>query len=103
MLSQLSDMKDRLSSRMESLLLNLPRAEQQDQMAECVRVLEASDFETSSPDRSSPERFARDLLQNGPSATRLAELAVRQKFNPASAESPEDLILRLLPSDGHLE
>lgn len=50
-----------------------------------------------------PEIFTRDLLESRSAVKWLAELAIEAKFNPASAESPDDLILRLLPSDGHLD
>ncbi len=31
------------------------------------------------------------------------DLAVKANFRPEVAENPEDMILRLLPSDGHLD
>ena len=42
-----------------------------------------------------------DLFQNGP-GLRMAEMAVEKGLDPANAESPTDLLLRLLPGDNHL-
>ena len=50
---------------------------------------------------SDEQEFLRDMLGNGVGA-KLANLAIQSKMNPESAETPVDLVLRLLPSDDHL-
>lgn len=54
------------------------------------------------PDKTSPNAFTQDLfLRGGLSAS--VVIAVRTDFRPEVAKSPEDIVLTLLPSDGHLE
>jgi len=90
-------MTDTLSERMAELLSQSPNPRQE--MAEVVALLESSGFSVS-PRRGSPAEFSWDLFQAAPKLLWAAEKA---NYDPAVAESPEDLILRLLPGDGHLE
>ena len=90
-------MRDQLRERLKELL-----AESQDptsDMEECSRLLSRDlDMNVQTSDE---QEFLRDMLGNGVGA-KLANLAIQSKMNPESAETPVDLVLRLLPSDDHL-
>jgi len=101
-MSPLKRMRELLTDRMEMLLLEIPKDQRAFQMKECERLCWEAGMEPGSP-RQSPREFAQDLLLTNPETIALAEMAVEKGFNPEVAETPDDLILRLLPSDGHLE
>jgi hypothetical protein len=78
--------------------------ETQEQMQEVLELLNREDLLESMPSLRSPTSFANQLL----SPDRNPQLAwlVSQNLQPErlrAAENPVDLVLRLLPSDGHLE
>lgn len=91
-------MLDALQAKMTALLLELPTSERLPAMAECEQL--ANGNLQAELTRSSPQAWAADLMSQ-PGLKRLAKAAERSGTNPQFAESPQDLILRLLPSDGH--
>lgn len=93
-------MEAEIESRLAQLLNDTPEPDQQAAMLECVRL--ANGYLSVDPSRDSPEEFSSDLMSDQ-GIKRLVQKAEAQGFNPGSAESPSELILGLLPSDGHLE
>ena len=88
---------DSLSERMAELLSQSENPQQE--MAVVENLLERDGFLVS-PRRKSPAMFSRDVFEGARSLVRAAE---QLHYDPASAESAEDMVLRLLPSDGHLD
>jgi hypothetical protein len=86
-----------LRQRMAELLASSP--DPGAEMLECNRLL--SESLDVSPPTDSQRSFLDNLFSNG-TGQKLASLAAQFQVDPANAESPSDLILRLLPSDGHL-
>ncbi len=86
---------DSLSERMAELLSQSENPQQE--MAVVENLLERDGFLVS-PRRKSPAMFSRDVFEGARSLVRAAE---QLHYDPASAESAEDMVLRLLPSDGH--
>jgi hypothetical protein len=98
------DMCDLLAESLEDMLHQLPRPEQVEQMREIERLL----WEYSDPGHlrwDSPRKFAADLFLTSWASWPLVQNALQrgEDWNPALHESPLDLVLSLLPSDGHLE
>lgn len=91
-------MREALEDRMLVLLNQSEDPEpEMDQLAHLVwEAFQAT------PSRANPKEFSRGLFEDGP-GTRMSEMALKNKLDPESAESAEDLLLRLLPSDGHLD
>lgn len=98
-----TEMSERLADKMERLIRTTPPEERPYQMKECERLLEDAGFLIGSPRNETPRAFAQDLFLTNPGTTPLVQQAIKMQFNPESAETPDDLILRLLPSDGHLD
>ena len=61
------------------------------------------DIGVTSAHSNDPKEFARELFVRTPAGRILAERAVEKRYNPSGADSPTDLVLRFLKSDGHLE
>ena len=91
-------MREALEDRMLVLLNQSEDPEpEMDQLAHLVwEAFQAT------PSRANPKEFSRGLFEDGP-GTRMSEMALKNKLDPELAESAEDLLLRLLPSDGHLD
>jgi hypothetical protein len=100
--SQMEHMRERLSESMTALLKELSSEERSYQMSAVVNLLEDNGFPVANPDRTDPKKFSQELFLRGGLST-FVDLAVKANFRPEVAENPEDMILRLLPSDGHLE
>ena len=96
------EMRERLAQRLVEMLSASPLSEQNGQMFAVESLLENNGFPVGEPSRKNPRAFARDLFLSGALAT-LVEMALEADYSPETAESPEDMILRLVPSDGHLE
>lgn len=92
---------DEVSTKLSGLLAELPKAERDSEMAECQSAAESSGFLNSTPRTDSPQTFVQDLLSD-PGMSRLVEQDSKNKV-ALSAESPSELVLNLLPSDGHLD
>jgi hypothetical protein len=90
-----------LAARLETLLLELPKEDRDSEMLNALSILEQAGIYLD-PTRESPRAFARELFLS-PSLTSLMRQAAANQFNPESAESPEELVLNLTPSNGHLE
>lgn len=86
-----------VSAHLSKMLAELPTADRKAEMSECERV--ANGHLNASPRRESPEQFSEDLVSG---LRTLIEKDSKYR-NAVNAESPTDLVLRLLPSDGHLE
>ena len=86
---------DQLAAKLEAL----PKQYRQDEMAACLRIVEATGADISADETQSPEKFARLLL----SSLSLGQLTSRSLRNATEAESPQALVLAILPSDGHLD
>lgn len=95
---QREEMKESLIDRLTELLQQEPKP--RSAMVECDRLAEKTGYLTRSPDHSSPEAFSRDLIEG---MRVMVDQAMEQEYDPQTAESAEDLVLRLLPSDGHLD
>jgi hypothetical protein len=100
--SRTQDMRETLAEKMSALLSAEPTPDQQSQMSAVVNLLEDNGFPAGDPNMTSPAAFSRDLFLTG-ALGQLVENAIETKFDPEGAETPEDLVLRLLPSDGHLD
>ena len=92
---------DEVSERLTSLLKELPKAEQSEQMDELERWAFDSGYFNSNPRRNSPELYSFDLFTD-PGMAELVNLDSENR-NAVGAEDPVDMVLRLLPSDGHLD
>lgn len=88
---------DEVSECLTSLLASLPKAEQAREMWECESMASQSGYLNSPPRMDSPEKFSNDLF-NDPGMAMLARKDETYR-NALGAESPSDLVLRLLPSD----
>ena len=100
--SRAQEMRESLAQKMSALLSAEPPQEQREQMSAVVRLLEDNGYPTGAPATSNPQKFSSDLFLTG-ALPRLVENAIATNFDPEGAETPEDLVLRLLPSDGHLD
>jgi hypothetical protein len=94
-------MRDQLRDRMRVLLQESddPQAE----MFECSDLI--FEWRGWGPQTDSQKIFLDDLFSD-PTGRELADLAIGAEVDPANAETPTDLIHRVmirLPSDGHLE
>ena len=69
-------------------------------MAECNRIAFQSGCLNSNPRRGSADLYSLDLLSD-PSMRELAEQDSKYR-RAVRTESPTDMVLRLMPSDGHL-
>jgi hypothetical protein len=94
------DHLDRVEKHLTELLRDLPPEDQVPAMLEVERT--ADEYLQSQPSHRSPEAFSQDLMSDQ-SIRSLVRRSQHSGLNPQFAESPLDLILRLLPSDGHLE
>jgi hypothetical protein len=92
---------DEVSTHLRKLLSGLPKAEQAAEMDECESVASASGYLNSTPRDESPERFTHDLFAD--SGMKMLVEKDSENRNAIGAESPSDLVLRLMPSDGHLD
>ncbi|WP_408093434.1 hypothetical protein [Rhodoplanes sp. SY1] len=92
----------RLSKRMLTLLSELDPEGQAEEMREVERLLSESGYLTAGLDRSSALAFIGSLTDQ-PEFRALAGRRPVFDVRSEAAESPSDLILRMLPSDGHLE
>ena len=92
-----NEMKVALIDRLAELLTDSDSPENDQQEIETL-LLDANLNYPST--RKPPKAFAEEVFELNPS---LVEMAARKQLDPEDAENPQDLILRLLPSDGHLE
>jgi hypothetical protein len=76
--------------------------DQQDEMSACETTAYKAGYFQSNPRRDNPVVFSRDLLEDSCIKMLLKKDEDNGK-NALGAESPTDLVLRILPSDGHLE
>ena len=88
-----------VSKHLTSLLAGLPKQEQASEMSECVAA--ANGYLNSNPRTESAEAFSLDLF-NDPGMISLAEKDAGNRL-AMSAETPNELVVNLMPSDGHLE
>jgi len=107
--SELTKARQLLAHRMERLLRRVRHYEgaraMRDQMRECERLLEEASMYpmTTDLELDDPAQWSIDHFLANPYTIPLVEEAMRNPRSVDSAESPEDLVLRLLPSDGHME
>lgn len=90
---------DEVSQRLTNLLSELPRAEQVQEMSECAAA--AGDYLNVQPDYDSPEKFSRSIFSD-PTMANLVDKDSENRL-AMSAEIPNELVMNLKPSDGHLE
>lgn len=95
------EMQERLAARLEAMLSELPPDQREATMMDCETILENGGIATGNPSRKTPRGFSRSLFLSNPSVAAL--VAKTKDLNPNNAESPQDLILALLPSNGHLD
>lgn len=92
---------DELANRLTLLLGELPARDRLSSMDECETQAFNSGYLTSTPNSDNPSQFAYTLFADPGMRLLAARDAARR--NAAHAESAIDLVLRLLPSDGHLD
>jgi hypothetical protein len=93
---------DQVIEHLTKMLNDLPEPYRREAMVEVEALAYHNNLETEDPslNKSSPEAFVQDLM----TSRVLVRLLMKDEYRSAvHAESPEDMILRLLPSDGHLE
>jgi len=95
------DAVERISESLRQLLQPMEPPDQQEQYQEILDLLDRESLLDSYPSRRTPAEFARQLFSPNRNP-QLAYLA-KQARPPQGADSPLDLVLALLPSDGHLE
>lgn len=95
---------EQLADRMQTLLTEAGK-DRGREMKAVLRLLDEAGIEVGDVSQESPEEFSRELfLETGWDRPRLVQLGENlDPYNLRGAESPEDLILRMIPSDGHLE
>jgi hypothetical protein len=93
------DIAGKLARKMELLLNEVPREERGGVMYECVSL--AGDYLYSQPSYTDPQSFSESLFSDH--GIRHLARNPRNARNALAAESPQEVILWLLPSDGHLE
>jgi Predicted 3'-5' exonuclease related to the exonuclease domain of PolB len=99
------DMQYKLAESMAKLLAVLPvdlREEVLNEVRDHLRWAEG-DIGVTSAHSNDPNEFARELFVRTPAGRILAERAMENRYNPRRADSPADLVLRFLKSDGHPE
>jgi hypothetical protein len=92
-------MTEQLTERLAQLLTSLPKEEREYQEQEVNRLLWEAGFQPATMSET-PMEFAEEVFQRNPS---LPSPERMRTIQPSGAETPDDLILRLLPSDGHLD
>lgn len=87
-----------LVDRMTHLLLQVPQQRREAEMDGVVNRLWAAGLLNSQPSRRDPETFSRELFQ-------MADLPVPIRshtlYSIKGAESPQDMVGSLIPSDHH--
>jgi len=91
---------DRLVNKLESLLLGLPPEDRSAAMLECAQA--ANGHLQSAPRCDSPAALSQHLFEDS-GMKHLVRQNPQAAVNALGAESPGELVSRLLPSDGHLE
>jgi hypothetical protein len=95
--------REQLSARLAQLLKELDPEDRKDTMSDIETTLRDASLLGwgSIPSQKTPEAFSQDLFRM--TAPWLMNTAEEQGYDGTSAESPMDLVLRLMPSDGHLD
>lgn len=91
---------DRIVDQLAKKLSALPPEEMRQQMRECLRLVRETGVDSAARLSDPPEKFAQMLMRDFPWQWGATAEKLRRA---AAAESPESLILSLLPSDGHLD
>lgn len=86
---------------LEQMLAAMPPAECAEAMFQVESLLEDNGIATGNPPRSNPRAFCRALFLSNPNVARLVAEKAPLVDEPIY-ESPEEMILSLLPSDHHL-
>lgn len=94
-----ADFQRVLSSRMATLLKETPKQERAAAMAAVVSRLYQADLLNRQPQSQDPVQFSLELFQS----TKLLEPDQMKLQSIKGAESPEDMVERLLPSDHHMD
>lgn len=91
--------QEQVSEKLTSMLAALTPDDRASEMDECEAA--ANGYLNASPRRDSASLFSQDLL----SAPGMSDLVTKDGTNgklAMSAETPSELVMNLLPSDGHL-
>lgn len=90
------------AAELAKLLKALPQEDWESNMSECLSLLDEAGIETDLQPERDPQEFARDLFSSS-ALSPLLENALRLNQTPAGCLSPDELMQRLLPADGHLD
>lgn len=101
MIMTADDMQRKLASRLVVLLRESP--DQQEDMSRVYQLLSEADLLPTAPDMDSPEEFAQEAIGDNRALRKIVARAAALEMDPDSAQNAEDLVLRLLPSDSHLD
>lgn len=93
------DYLDEVTKKMTELLSGLPSADRLSEMDDLEEM--AGDYLATDPRRSSPAQYSADLFAD-PSMSTLVRQDSELK-RAVRAETPSEMVERLIPSDGHLE
>lgn len=93
------DAIDRTSAALQRLLQEMAPEDQQEQYQEILDLVDRENLLDDYPSRNSPTAFASQLF----SPNRNPQMARLARSTGLDKETPLDLVLSLLPSDGHLE
>lgn len=93
-------MLQRLSDRLAALLKSDPDWKETAELIE--ESLDNAGLQVEAA-KDSPQAFARNLFQDNPKLSVLAETALRNKMDVYQIDQPLDLVNYLLPSDHHLD
>lgn len=94
--------QDAFANCLEQLLSAMTPEERGEAMFQVEKMLEDSGIATGGTPRSNPRAFSRSLFLSNPNVARLVSKKV-PLVDKLSYESPEEMILSLLPSDHHLD
>lgn len=98
----MSEYLDKVRNHLIGLLRDLPTEEERrEAMVECVKLGWNHGYLNSYPREENPEIFSADLFAD--SSMRLLVSWDVDKKLAISAESPGELVMNLMPSDGHLD
>lgn len=94
----LAEVRSQYAAELVKLLKALPAEDRLSSMAECLSLLDEAGLEVGLQPEKDPQEFA-DSLFSSPELSQLLESAQ----SPRGCLSPDELVQKLLPADGHLD
>jgi hypothetical protein len=91
---------DEVSNHLTKMLKALPKEDAESEMSECEAIANNNGYLNSWPSHESPEKFVQQMFDD----PGMRHLTRQDRYRLAmSAETPSELVMNMLPSDGHLD